>query len=78
MAKLSRESLEFAKAHIKKFYDSDFFPKPFEFEALWANWDEVVTHLTCNDVNGYTIVGPHGKTWQHLRIIPGASKCIAS
>lgn len=58
MAKLNRASLEFAKAHIIKFYDSDFFPKPFEFEALWANWDEVVTHLTCNDVNGYTIDQP--------------------
>jgi hypothetical protein len=58
MAKLNRESLEFAKAHISKFYDSDFFPKPFEFEALWANWDEVITHLTCNDVTGYTIDQP--------------------
>jgi hypothetical protein len=58
MATLNREFLEFAKAHINKFYDSDFFLKPFEFEALWANWDEVITHLTCNDVTGYTIDQP--------------------
>jgi len=58
MAKLSRESLEFAKTHIIKFYDSDFFPKPFEFEALWANWDEVITYLTCNDVTGYPVDQP--------------------
>jgi len=58
VARLSRESLEFAKNHIIKFYDSDFFPKPFEYEALWANWDEVVTHLTCNEIDGYPIEQP--------------------
>lgn len=58
MSKLTRESLEFAKNHIRKFYDSDFFPKPFEFDALYANWDEVVTHLTCNEVSGYTVEQP--------------------
>lgn len=58
MARLSRESLEFAKNHIIKFYDSDFFPKPFEYDALWANWDEVVTHLTCNEIDGYPIEQP--------------------
>jgi hypothetical protein len=58
MTKLNRESLEFAKSHVKKFYDSDFYPKPFEFEALYANWEEVVTHLTCNDVTGYSIDQP--------------------
>jgi hypothetical protein len=58
MTKLNRESLEFAKTHISKYYDSDFFPKPFEFEALYANWQDVVTHLTCNDVSGYTIDQP--------------------
>ena len=58
MARLNRESLEFAKTHIIKFYDSDFFPKPFEFEALWANWDEVVRYLTSNDVTGYAVEQP--------------------
>jgi len=58
MARLSRDSLEFAKNHITKFYDSDFFPKPFEYQALWANWEEVVTHLTCNEIDGYSIEQP--------------------
>jgi len=58
MARLTRDSLEFAKNHITKFYDSDFFPKPFEYEALWANWEEVVTHLTCNEISGYSIEQP--------------------
>ena len=42
MIKLTEESLDFAKQHIEKYYDSDFFPKPFEFEAIWHNWDEVI------------------------------------
>lgn len=58
MARLSRESLEFAKNHINHFYDSDFFPKPFEYKALWAKWDEVVTHLTCNEIDKYSIEQP--------------------
>jgi hypothetical protein len=58
MARLTRKSLEFAKNHIVKFYDSDFYPKPFEFDALWANWEEVVTHLTCNEVRGYPVCQP--------------------
>ncbi|MDL1982205.1 MAG: RNA-directed DNA polymerase, partial [Deltaproteobacteria bacterium] len=62
MARLSRESLEFAKNHIIKFYDSDFYPKPFEFDALWANWEEVLTHLTCNEVNGFPIDQPRTYT----------------
>lgn len=62
MARLNRESLEFAKTHIIKFYDSDFFPKPFEFEALWANWDEVVRYLTSNEVTGYAVEQPRAFT----------------
>ena len=58
MSRLSRKSLEFAKNHIIKFYDSDFYPKPFEFEALWANWEEVIAHLTCNEVSSYPIEQP--------------------
>ena len=41
MTILTDQALEFAREHILKFYDSDFFPKPIEFEALWHQWDEV-------------------------------------
>lgn len=58
MARLTRESLNFARNHITKFYDSDFFPKPFEYQAIWANWDEVVTYLTCNEIERYPIEQP--------------------
>jgi len=46
MSKLTEESLDFAKKHIEKYYDSDFFPKTFEFEAIWHNWDEVKSELS--------------------------------
>jgi hypothetical protein len=38
---ITEEALEFSKAHIINFYDSDFFRKPFEFKAINANWDEI-------------------------------------
>ncbi len=45
MSKLTEDSLEFARKHIEKFYDSDFFPKTFEFQAIWHCWDEVKSDL---------------------------------
>lgn len=42
---LTDESLDFARAHITAFYDTDFYPKPFEYSALWYFWDEVKEHL---------------------------------
>ncbi|MEO3945783.1 RNA-directed DNA polymerase [Gorillibacterium sp. CAU 1737] len=43
---LSKGSLEWAKNHINRFYDSDFYVKPFEFKAIWSNWGEVSHHLS--------------------------------
>lgn len=51
MPPLSPDSLEFARTHIRSFWDSDFFPKPFEFQALWAFWPEVKAHLSAIDVD---------------------------
>ena len=50
MGRLTQESLEFARNHIKRFYDSDFLPKPFEFNAIWSDWAEVVGYLTSTEV----------------------------
>jgi len=58
MARLNRESLEFAREHITNYYDSDFFPKPFEYKALWANWDDVTSFLTSKDISEYIIEQP--------------------
>ena len=45
MTILTEQSLEFAREHIGKYYDSDFFPKAIEFDALWHQWDEVKKDL---------------------------------
>lgn len=59
MSKLTEESLDFAKQHIDKYYDSDFFPKPFEFEAIWHNWDEVKSELSSKNVEKLWVFPPH-------------------
>ncbi|MCW8943801.1 MAG: RNA-directed DNA polymerase [Sedimenticola sp.] len=59
MSKLTEESLDFARQHIEKYYDSDFFPKPFEFEAIWHNWDEVKAELSGKNVEKLWVFPPH-------------------
>ena len=44
--KLSKDSLEFARNHILRFYTSDFFPSSNVLDALWADWDEVIRSLS--------------------------------
>lgn len=58
MGYLTENSLNFAKEHIRKYYDSDFYPKPFEFVALWHNWDEVKEYLLSREVNSVPISTP--------------------
>lgn len=58
MTILKEESLEFAKKHIEKFYDSDFFPKTFEFEAIWHCWDEVKLELLSKNIGKLSITNP--------------------
>lgn len=50
MSKLTEESIEFAKKHIESYYDSDFFPKGFEYEAIWHCWDEVKKYLLGSNI----------------------------
>lgn len=58
MTRLAPASLAFAKTHIRNFYDSDFLPKPFEYSALWAQWDEVSAVLSSTDIDQLPIVQP--------------------
>jgi len=58
MGVLSQAAVEFARKHVTRYWDSDFFPKPFEFFALWANWPDVVAHLTSRDVNELSVKTP--------------------
>ena len=56
--KLSETAVNWAKKHIQNFYDSDFFYKPFEFDGLWANWNEVSEHLTHKDIQSFVVKKP--------------------
>jgi hypothetical protein len=58
MAKLSLESVQFARNHITSYWDSDFFPKPFEFDAIWRNWNEALEYLTTQDVSAMPVASP--------------------
>jgi len=49
--RLSQKSIEFARNHIHYFGDSDFFVIPFEFLALWQNWDEVGNYLLSQEIS---------------------------
>lgn len=58
MTVLKADDLNFAREHIEKYYDSDFFPKPIDFQALWNNWDEVVQDLTARNVTKLPLSTP--------------------
>jgi hypothetical protein len=62
MTILTEQSLEFAREHIHKFYDSDFYPKPIEFEALWYQWEEVKKELLSKNVAKMWITPPRAMT----------------
>jgi hypothetical protein len=62
MTILTEQSLEFAREHIHKYYDSDFYPKPIEFEALWHQWEEVKKELLSKNVAKMWITPPRAMT----------------
>jgi hypothetical protein len=53
MFQISEEALEWALKHITRFYSSDFFPAPFEFEAISHQWSTVKPHLRSLDLEEY-------------------------
>ncbi len=62
MAILSEAALDFAKKHIERYYDSDFFPKSAEFQALWHQWDEVKKELMSKNVSKIWVTPPRAMT----------------
>jgi len=62
MTILTEQSLEFAREHIGKYYDSDFFPKAIEFDALWHQWDEVKKDLRSKNVGKLWVTSPRAMT----------------
>jgi Reverse transcriptase (RNA-dependent DNA polymerase) len=64
---ITNASLDFAKEHIQSYYDTDFFPKPFEFEALWYKWDEVKQHIIKNSLEQIFEAPPVSAPWRKTR-----------
>lgn len=58
MTILAEASLEFAKAHVEAFYDSDFFPKRDEFIALFESWDNGKNRLQNVNVEKMAVEHP--------------------
>ena len=56
---LKEESYEWALLHLNRFYDSDFFPKSFEFSAIRHNWEEVKNQLIEIDLTKYIPRNPY-------------------
>lgn len=56
--KISRDSMEWAKTHIKKYYDSDFYPTPFEYNAIWKNWDQIIEFTTKKQIKDINVKQP--------------------
>ena len=64
MTILTDASLEFAKEHINKFYDTDFFPKPYEFHAIWFCWDDVKKELLSKNIEKMQFAPPRAYPWK--------------
>jgi hypothetical protein len=50
---LQETELEWSLKHLLRFYSSDFFPKPFEFEAIKADWPFIRQELLKLDLATY-------------------------
>jgi hypothetical protein len=58
MYKIQAASLEWAIKHLTNYYDSDFFPKPFEFEVIKYDWNSIKTYLLNVDLENYIPKSP--------------------
>ncbi|MDZ8066754.1 MAG: RNA-directed DNA polymerase [Nostoc sp. DedQUE08] len=52
--KLEDTSLEWALKHLTRYYDSDFYPKSFEFEAIAYYWVQVKNYILNLELLDYT------------------------
>lgn len=64
---LTEDALEFARRHIGAYYDTDFFPKPFEFMAVWHCWDEVKAYLLATPLKDVLSSQPRVLPWHKAR-----------
>ena len=53
MYNLQDTSLEWALLHLERFYDSDFYPRLFEFDAIKHDWTNIKSYLLNLDLEKY-------------------------
>lgn len=58
MFTLDDSSLEWSLIHLNNFYDSDFYPKPFEFDAIKANWTTIKAYIQSLDLEKHIAKTP--------------------
>ncbi|WP_342644721.1 RNA-directed DNA polymerase [Mucilaginibacter sp. CSA2-8R] len=58
MYNLSDTSLEWSLLHLTNYYDSDFFPRLFEFDAIKRDWTNVKKHIAEIDLEKYAPKSP--------------------
>ena len=67
MTILTDDSLEFAKDHITRFYDTDFYPKPYEFDAIWFCWEDIKKELLSKNIEKMSLLPPRAFPWKKPR-----------
>lgn len=58
MYNIKENCLGWALNHLKKYPDSDFYPRLFEFNAIIHNWDNVKKYILSLDIEKYTPSSP--------------------
>jgi hypothetical protein len=58
MPTVKENALEWSLKHLIRYYDSDFYPKSFEFEAIASNWPSVKNYILSLDLLEYTPKSP--------------------
>src|ERR1700685_980063 len=58
MRKLLETSLEWSLLHVTNYFDSDFFPKLFEFEAIKGDWANNKSYILSLDLEHYAPKNP--------------------
>lgn len=58
MVLLKSDSLDWALEHINHYYDSDFFPDAFEFDAIKHGWGYIKSYLMSIDLDDYIPSSP--------------------
>lgn len=58
MVTVKENHLEWALKHLLKYWDSDFYPKIFEFHAISHNWQQVKDHILSLDLDIYSPKSP--------------------